>query len=111
MARVQLRFSPIIPTIASFLLAALWGLSVFAGWGLAAFCSGDEAAAACSRRLDLVSTVSGLFAALAACCTAAAWLLPWARQDRRTFAGLMAAGVVAWIAAEGVLFVGGMMSR
>ncbi|TYB58803.1 hypothetical protein FXF51_35295 [Nonomuraea sp. PA05] len=111
MARIQLRFSPIIPTIASFLLAALWGLSVFAGWGLEAFCAGGEAASACSQRLGTVSTVSGLFAALAACCTAAAWLLPWSRHDPRAFARLMGAGVLAWIAAEGVLFLGGMLVR
>ncbi|MFG1707556.1 hypothetical protein ACFLIM_30570 [Nonomuraea sp. M3C6] len=111
MARVQLRFSPIIPTIASFLLAALWGLSVFAGWGLEAFCEGGESASTCSQRLGTVSTVSGLFAALAACCTAAAWLLPWSRRDPRTFARLMGAGVLAWILAEGVLFLGGMLVR
>ncbi|MGR6914049.1 hypothetical protein ACU635_07350 [[Actinomadura] parvosata] len=108
---MQLRFSPIIPTIASFLLAALWGLSVFAGWGLEAFCAGGEAPAACSQRLGAVSTVSGLFAALAACCTVAAWLLPWSRQDSRAFAQIMGAGVLAWIAAEGVLFLGGMLVR
>ncbi|MGW3346588.1 hypothetical protein ACWDA3_25015 [Nonomuraea rubra] len=111
MARVQIRFSPIIPTIASFLLAALWALSVFAGWGMEAFCAGGEAAGACSQRLGAVSTVSALFAALAACCTAAAWLLPWSRQDSRAFARLMGAGVLAWIAAEGVLFLGGLLVR
>ncbi|MEV0384413.1 hypothetical protein [Nonomuraea sp. NPDC050643] len=108
---MQLRFSPIIPTIASFLLAALWGLSVFAGWGLEAFCSGGELTSACSRRLSTVSTVSGLFAALAACCTVAAWLLPWPRNDARAFARLMGAGVLSWVVAEGVLFFGGMLAR
>ncbi|TMR09606.1 hypothetical protein ETD86_42950 [Nonomuraea turkmeniaca] len=108
MARLQLGFSPIIPTIASFLLAALWGLSVFAGWGLEAFCGGEDT---CSRRLGAVSTVSGLFAALAACCTAAAWLLPWARHDMRAFSRIMGAGVVSWVVAEGVLFLGGMLVR
>ncbi|WP_188194345.1 hypothetical protein [Nonomuraea sp. SYSU D8015] len=109
--RVQLRFSPIIPTIASFLLAALWGLSVFAGWGLEAFCAGGEGASACSQRLATVSTMSALFAALAACCTAAAWLVPAARDDPRTFGRVMGAGVVAWIVAEGVLFLGGLLVR
>ncbi|WP_113704848.1 hypothetical protein [Nonomuraea lactucae] len=110
MGRVRLGFSPIIPTVASFLLAALWGLSVFAGWGLEAFCA-DGDAAACSRRLDAVSAVSGLFAVLAACCTVSAWLVPWARQDPRVFTWLMGAGVAAWIVAEGVLFLGGMLAR
>lgn len=111
MARLQLGFSPIIPTIASFLLAALWGLSVFAGWGLEAFCPGGEGLSACSQRLGTVSSVSALFAALAACCTAAAWLLPSARHDARTFGRLMGAGVAAWIVAEGVLFLGGLLVR
>ncbi|MDX3110368.1 hypothetical protein ACIBO5_55610 [Nonomuraea angiospora] len=111
MARIQLRFSPIIPTIASFLLAALWALSVFAGWGLEAFCQGGESASTCSQRLGTVSTVSGLFAALAAGCTAAAWLIPWSRQDPRTFGRVMGAGVGAWVVAEAVLFLGGLMAR
>ncbi|WP_214326460.1 hypothetical protein [Nonomuraea sediminis] len=108
MARVRLGFSPIIPTIASFLLAALWGLSVFAGWGLQAFCDGSVS---CADRLGSVSTISGLFAVLAACCTAAAWLVPASRHDQRTFSLVMGAAVVAWVIAEGVLFLGGMIAR
>ncbi|MBF8189011.1 hypothetical protein ITP53_25410 [Nonomuraea sp. K274] len=111
MARLRLGYSPFIPTFASFLLAALWGLSVFAGWALEAFCAGDEFALACSRRLDVFSTVSGWFAALAAGCTAAAWLLPRARHDARTFNRLIGVGMVFWIIAEGVLFLGGMLAR
>lgn len=110
MARVRIGISPIVPTIASFLLAALWALSVFAGWGLEAFCAGDESSSDCSERLVTVFTVSGLFAAAAACCTAAAWLFPASRHDPRLFARIMGAGVVAWIVAEGVLFLGGMLS-
>ncbi|MCK2213573.1 hypothetical protein MF672_007165 [Actinomadura sp. ATCC 31491] len=106
---MQVRFSPIIPTIASFLLAALWGLSVFAGWGLEAFCADGESV--CAQRLSTASTVSGLVAALAACCTAAAWLLPPARHDVRLFGRLMGAGVAAWVVAEGVLFLGGLLAR
>ncbi|MEV4077603.1 hypothetical protein ACGFJC_51040 [Nonomuraea fuscirosea] len=109
--RVQLRFSPVIPTIASFLLAALWALSVFAGWGAQAFCAGGEAASLCSQRLSTVSAVSGLFAVLAACCTVAAWLLPWPRHQPQAFARLMGAGVLAWVVAEGVLFLGGLLVR
>jgi hypothetical protein len=110
-ARVQLGFSPIIPTIASFLLAALWGLSVFAGWGLEAFCAGGESSAACRQRLDTVSTVSALFAVFAACCTVTAWLVPSSRHDSRMFGRVMGAGVSSWIVAEGVLFLGGLLVR
>jgi hypothetical protein len=92
--------SPVIPTVASLLLAALWGLSVFAGWGLEAFCSDGETARACADRLGTVSTLSGLFAVVAAAATVVAWL---SRQSR-----LLALAIAAWIAAEGVLFVGGV---
>lgn len=110
MARVRLGFSPMIPTIASFLLAALWGLSVFAGWGLAAFCANGESGSACEQRLESVAVVSGLFAALAAVGTAAAWLVPASRRDQRVFARYMGAAVTAWIVAEGVPFVGGLLA-
>lgn len=111
MARVRFGFSPIIPTVASFLLAALWALSVFAGWGLEAFCTGGESAVGCSQRLDSVSAMSALFAVAAACCTAGAWLVPAARSDPRVFSRFMGVGVAAWIAAEGVLFLGGLLAR
>jgi hypothetical protein len=122
-SRVWLGISPIIPTIASLLLAALWGLSVFAGWGLQAFCSGGESAPACSARLATVAAVSGLFAVAAACCTAAAWLIPMlmpvsmpvpvsgAGRTSRVFGRFMGAGLAAWVAAEGVLFLGGLLAR
>ncbi|MGW2161130.1 hypothetical protein [Nonomuraea sp. NPDC001699] len=111
MARLRLGFSPMIPTVASFLLAALWGLSVFAGWGLEAFCSGGGPSSACSQRLGTVSTVSGVFAAVAACSTLAAWLVPASRHDPRTFGRLMGMGVATWIVAGGVLFLGGLLAR
>lgn len=116
---MRLGFSPIIPTVASLLLAALWTLSVFAGWGQEAFCPGapGDPADACSRRLATAATVSGLFAAAAACLTVAAWLLPSARPDPyRGHApvpqlGLVWTGVAAWVAAEGVLFLGGLLAK
>lgn len=106
---MRLSISPIIPTVASFLLAALWGLSVFAGWGLEAFCADGEPSGACADRLESVATFSSVFAAVAACCTAAAWLVPAARHDRTTFNRFMGAGVASWIVAEGVLFLGGLL--
>ncbi|MEU7894408.1 hypothetical protein AB0B45_16300 [Nonomuraea sp. NPDC049152] len=100
-----MRISPVIPTVASLLLAALWGLSVFAGWGLEAFCTDGETSAACAERLDGASTLSGWFAMLAALLTVGAWVFP------ARFAVLIGGAVVAWLVAEGVLFVGGMLSR
>ncbi|GAA2399988.1 hypothetical protein [Nonomuraea africana] len=100
-----MRISPVIPTVASLLLAALWGLSVFAGWGLEAFCTDGETSVACAQRLDTVSTVSGLFAVLAACLTVGAWLLPL------RFWALMGGAVAAWLVAAGVLFFGGLLAQ
>jgi hypothetical protein len=109
--RATVGISPIIPTVAGLLLAALWGLTVFAGWGLAAFCTGGESTRDCAARLDTVFLFSGLFALAAACCTAAAHLAPWVRREPARFALLMSAAVIAWLVANGVLFVGGMIAR
>ncbi|GAA4204545.1 hypothetical protein GCM10022252_63760 [Streptosporangium oxazolinicum] len=101
------RISPVIPVVANLLLAALWGLSVFAGWGVEAFCSDPG----CADRLDGVVRLSFLFAAVAACCAAAALSAPVRRGDKNRFTVLMAAGAVAWVIAEGILFAGGLIVR
>jgi hypothetical protein len=97
---VRTWMSPVIPTVASLLLAALWGLSVFAGWGLEAFCSNGESPHACAERLGAVSTVSSVFAIAAAVATVTAWI---SRQTK-----LLGLAVAAWVVAEGVLFIGGV---
>ncbi|WP_436760860.1 hypothetical protein [Streptosporangium sp. V21-05] len=97
--------SPVIPVVAGLLLAALWGFSAFAGWGVEAFCSDPG----CVARLDGVVRLSSLFAVVAACCMAAA--LPAPRGARRRFTALMTAAVVAWVVAGGVLFAGGLIVR
>ncbi|MEU8384522.1 hypothetical protein [Streptosporangium sp. NPDC048865] len=101
-----MRISPVIPAVAGLLLAVLWGLSVFAGWGVEAFCSDPG----CVDRLGGVVRLSSLFAVVAACCTVAA--LPAGRRgDRGRFTALMTAAVAAWVVAEGVLFAGGLIVR
>jgi hypothetical protein len=104
---MAMRISPMIPTVANLLLAALWGFSVFAGWGLEAFCSEDG----CVDRMGEVARVSSLFATVAACCTAGAWIAPCARRDEGRFTALMVAAVAAWVVAEGILFIGGLIVR
>jgi hypothetical protein len=99
-----------LPTVASLLLAALWALSVFGGWGPEAFCAGAEAPQACTRRLGAVSVVSALFAGAAATCTVMAWVLPRARRDGRAFGRLIGAALAAWVVAGAVLFVGGLLA-
>ncbi|MEV4083811.1 hypothetical protein AB0J43_26480, partial [Nonomuraea fuscirosea] len=93
------------------LLGRVGVLVVDAGGGPPVCGVGGEAASLCSQRLSTVSAVSGLFAVLAACCTVAAWLLPWPRHQPQAFARLMGAGVLAWVVAEGVLFLGGLLVR
>ncbi|WP_433368440.1 hypothetical protein [Streptosporangium sp. CA-115845] len=99
--------SPVIPTVANLLLAALWGLLVFAGWGAEAFCSDPG----CVARLDGVAGASALFAVIAAGCTAGAWLVPRIRGDENRFITLMIAAMIMWMIAESVFFVGGLIVR
>lgn len=107
MVRLRVTISPAIPTVAVVLLAALWGLSVFAGWGLEAFCADGESSGECAKRLDAVFTFSGLFAVVAGSAAVFAWLF----APRRAFMPLMRVAVVGWVAAEAVLFAGGMLVR
>jgi hypothetical protein len=100
---VRTWMSPQIPTIASLLLAALWGLSVFAGWGLEAFCADPDPGSDCAARLDAFSAVSAAFAVIAAVCTIGGWFL-----QRAVLLGI---AVGAWVAAVGVLFVGGIVAQ
>ncbi|WP_440103492.1 hypothetical protein [Streptosporangium sp. H16] len=102
-----MRISPVIPAVASLLLAALWGFSVFAGWGFEAFCSDPG----CVAGLAGVVRLSSLFAVVAACCTVAALLAPGRRDAGSRFTALMTAAVIAWVVAEGVLFAGGLIVR
>ncbi|MER5651324.1 hypothetical protein [Streptosporangium sp. NPDC002524] len=102
-----MRISPVIPVVVGLLLAALWGFSAFAGWGVEAFCSDPG----CVARLAGVVRLSSLFAAVAACCTAAALPAPGKRGAGSRFTALMTAAVVAWVIAEGVLFAGGLIVR
>ncbi|MFF3443119.1 hypothetical protein [Streptosporangium sp. NPDC002721] len=93
--------------MASLLLGALWGLSVFAGWGVEAFCSDPG----CVDRLGGVVRLSSLFAAVAACCTAAALLSRGPGGVGSRFTALMTAAVAAWVIAGGILFAGGLIVR
>ncbi|MEZ0075215.1 hypothetical protein [Planotetraspora sp. GP83] len=93
---------PAIPTVASLLLAALWGLSVFDGWGMDAFCSNADSYVACADRIATATLLSAAIALVAATSTAAAWI------TRR--AALLGVGVGAWVLAVGVLFVGGVVA-
>jgi hypothetical protein len=94
---------PAIPTAASVLLALLWGLSVFEGWGVDAFCPAAASPAACVDRLSTVAVFSGVIALFAASSTMVAW---WTRKEE-----LLGIGVLAWVAAVAVLFLGGVIAQ
>lgn len=107
MARDRVIVSPVIPTVAVLLLAALWGLSVFAGWGLEAFCADGESSAECVRRLETAATFSRVFAVIAGCVAVYGWL---AAPEHR-FLSVMGVSAVAWVAAVATLFVGGTLAQ
>ncbi|GAB1820922.1 hypothetical protein [Herbidospora sp. RD11066] len=103
MFRGPIPIPPALPAAVMVLLAALWGLSVYAGWGLEAFCAGGEPAEECAGRMTLVISVSSLFAVVATALTIGAWVTWRAR--------LLVYAIAAWIGAEGVLFVGGLVAQ
>ena len=103
--------SPVIPAMANLLLGALWTLSVFAGWGLAAFCGKGEPLESCMDRLTVVSTLSGLFALVAACGTVAGLLPPVIRRFPEKSLVLVGIATASWLIALGVLYIGGLVGR
>ncbi|GGK96509.1 hypothetical protein Sme01_34770 [Sphaerisporangium melleum] len=101
----------VIPALANLLLGGLWTLSVFAGWGLAAFCGDGEALDACMDRLTVVATLSGLFAIAAATGTVGGLLPPVIRRYPEKSLILVAVATGSWLIALGVLYVGGLVGR
>lgn len=109
--RGRVAVSPVIPAVANLLLGGLWTLSVFAGWGLQAFCGNGESLDGCLARLGVVTTLSGLFAIIAACCTVGGLLPPVMRRYPGKSLLLVAIATASWLIALGVLYVGGLVGR
>jgi hypothetical protein len=105
------QISPVLPTIANCLLAALWGLSAYGGWGDTAFCAVDGGAsnAACSQGFmdavhwSLIAVVPAVLLAVGA------WTFVRQNTDRLDLLLTISAGL--WVAAEGILFVGGYIAQ
>ncbi|WP_018657359.1 hypothetical protein [Actinomadura flavalba] len=91
--------SPALPAVGYVLLALLWGLSTLGGWADDAFCA--ESGPSCSGDLRLVIAASTPFAALGVVLGVVA-LRRWA------FLPFVVAAL-AWVAAGGVVFVGGFL--
>jgi hypothetical protein len=105
------QISPILPTIANCLLAALWGLSAYGGWGDTAFCAVDDGPsdAACSRGFTDAVHWSLIAAIPAVLLAVAAWTFVRQNDDRLDL--LLTISALLWVAAEGVLFVGGYIAQ
>ncbi|GII79610.1 hypothetical protein Sru01_45920 [Sphaerisporangium rufum] len=97
--------------MANLLLGGVWTLSVFAGWGLAAFCGADESPDACIGRLTVVSTLSGACALVGAIGTLAGLLPPIMRRYPEKSLRLLGVAIAAWLIALAVLYVGGLVGR
>ncbi|GII88391.1 hypothetical protein Ssi03_63810 [Sphaerisporangium siamense] len=103
--------SPVIPILANLLLGGLWTFSVFAGWGLEAFCGNGESPESCVDRLGMVSLLSGLFALAGAVATVAALVPPLFRKYPQKSLMLVGIATASWLIALAVLYVGGLIGR
>ncbi|MCW2902467.1 MAG: hypothetical protein JWO67_4732 [Streptosporangiaceae bacterium] len=94
-------------------LAALWGFSTVGGWGEAAFCGkkGAIPEGPCAAGLEDAVAVSTAPAALAVVIALSAWALPRIRRHDSRLEGVLTVSAFIWLAAEGVLFIGGMLSQ
>jgi len=97
-----------LPATGVFLLAALWGLSAFAGWAAAAFCSDRGLGQECRAHVNAAVRPSAMVAVVAALLAAAA--LAAARVARSPSAArtlrmrLLTASAGCWAVALAVLF-------
>jgi hypothetical protein len=104
--------SPVIPVTANCALAALWAFSGFGGWATAAFC-GDQWTPdpRCAAGVEHAMVASSVPAALAVVTALAAWALPRVRRDDARLDRMLTLAAFIWVAAEAVLFVGGVLAR
>lgn len=100
--------SPLVPATGIILLAALWLMSVFAGWATVAFCSDRGIGQGCRADVAAAIRPSGLLAAAAALLAAAALIAPQATRSaaaaRKVRMRLLAASAACWAIALAVLF-------
>ncbi|WP_147312249.1 hypothetical protein [Thermomonospora umbrina] len=98
--------------MANVALAALWAFSALGGWGAEAFCGeGGNRDAGCGAAFD-TAVLASLGAALPAAVTVVcAWALPGVRRDARRLDWVLALAAFMWLAAEGILVVGGYVAQ
>ncbi|RFU42689.1 hypothetical protein DZF91_05275 [Actinomadura logoneensis] len=104
--------SPAVPTIATCVLAALWGFSAFGGWSDEAFCG--EASAHDADCGDAVLryvwlSVPAAFVGLGI--GVMSWLLPGVRRRPGLLARNLSIAVCFWVLAETIMFVGGFLAK
>ncbi|SEG94946.1 hypothetical protein SAMN04489712_1561 [Thermomonospora echinospora] len=106
------RISPAIPTIANCALAALWAFSALGGWGETAFCGeGGRHDPSCAGGFTTAVLASLVAAVPAALIAVMAWTLPAVRRNTVRLEAALATAALLWVAAEGVLFVGGSLAQ
>ncbi|GAA4143191.1 hypothetical protein [Actinomadura keratinilytica] len=104
--------SPAIPTIANFVLAALWVFSTAGGWAESAFCEeAGERDGTCAADVAMAEAASIPLAVAAAFVAVGAWAVPAVRRRYARLDGLLTVAALIWVAAEGVLFVGGYAAK
>ena len=104
--------SPAIPATANCTLALLWAFSGFGGWGESAFCADEENRdPRCVGRFGDAVAVSLVPAVVAAIIALAAWALPRIRRNDARLDRALTISALVWVAAEAVLFVGGMLAK
>ncbi|MEU6038659.1 hypothetical protein ABZ801_24945 [Actinomadura sp. NPDC047616] len=104
--------SPAIPTIANCVLAALWVFSTAGGWAVSAFCgNAEERDGTCAADVAMAEGASVPLAVVAAFIAVTAWAVPAVRRRYDRLDGFLTVAALVWVAAEGVLFVGGYVAK
>jgi hypothetical protein len=104
------RISPALPSTAHALLALLWGLSTYGGWGESAYCGdGPDRDLGCSDGFAVAVLLSTPFAAAAAVAAIAAWSSADLRTHPTRLATRLTLALTGWILAEGILFLAGLL--
>ncbi|MEV4255050.1 hypothetical protein AB0J52_18000 [Spirillospora sp. NPDC049652] len=104
--------SPAIPTVATCVLAALWGFSAFGGWSDDAFCGeAPTHDAECGDALLRYVWLSVPAAFVGGGIGLMSWLLPGVRRRPPLLIRNLTVAIGFWVTAEAILFFGGLLAK